>query len=571
MHSPSMVQTRSWHFPSWYPPPPLAAAVLAAGLLWLSFYPVNWGWVGWFALVPLLTLIRVERVAGTSGRWGVLKPWRYGPIGAAYAGGLIFCLAAFQWIRLASTPMIAIWIGLALAMALQYPIFVWMVRRCERWLRLPLWLTAPLAWTSLEWYRANLHIGFAWYFMGQTQHEQLALIQIADHFGVYGVSFLVVLVNIVLFEALEAILLRRWRLSRLVIGPGVAALAVAGSLWHGHRVLEQTQLKPGPRIAIIQCNLEQDIRNDPNEADTTNRHLYHLLQEAARLRADLIVSPETSLAFWWMRIRPEAGTEQITPKWREEDRQTMAVARRLAEDAGTETLFGMVAVLLEAGGERRCNAAVHLDAQGRELNLYSKMYCLPFGEYIPLEETLPFLKWLSPYDYDYSTTPGMERTIFELKGHPFAVLICYEDTVPHLAPQFMRLSRPPAFFINISNDGWFKGSEEHEQHWVTAKFRAIECRRAMVRSVNMGVSGVIDSVGRTVALPDGVGTLSEAKARKAAFAAEVPIDDRASVFVAWGELWSIGGWILLLGGLLLTVVLERAEARRGTAAAVHPV
>src|SRR5713101_1333826 len=59
--------------------------------------------------------------------------------------------------------------------------------------------------------------------------------------------------------------------------------------------------------------------------------------------------------------------------------------------------------------------------------------------------------------------------------------------------------KPVDFLVNISNDGWFEGTEEHEQHLAICRFRAVVCRRSMVRAVNMGISAVIDGNGRVLA------------------------------------------------------------------------
>ena len=88
-----------------------------------------------------------------------------------------------------------------------------------------------------------------------------------------------------------------------------------------------------------------------------------------------------------------------------------------------------------------------------------------------------------------------------LNKYHFGVLICYEDSDPFMARRYLENSNdgPPVdFLVNISNDGWFDGSCEHEEHLAVSRFRAIECRRAMVRAVNMGVSAVIDSNGRVL-------------------------------------------------------------------------
>jgi apolipoprotein N-acyltransferase len=145
------------------------------------------------------------------------------------------------------------------------------------------------------------------------------------------------------------------------------------------------------------------------------------------------------------------------------------------------------------------------------------------------------------------------------------VLICYEDTVPHLPRQFFYPGPPPDFFVNISNDGWFKGSEEHEQHLAIARFRAAETRRGLVRSVNMGVSAVIDGDGTILALP--ASSWREAKAREAVFVAEVPIYQGETIYVRWGDWFAWLCLALSLGLLMLTLslrVLRRQSIAAGS-------
>ena len=126
---------------------------------------------------------------------------------------------------------------------------------------------------------------------------------------------------------------------------------------------------------------------------------------------------------------------------------------------------------------------------------------MPFGEYVPLGDWLPFLQWLTPYEGPFGIDKGEKLARFKVAGHQFGVLICYEDTDPSLARRYLDTTEdgtPVDFLVNMSNDGWFDGSAEHEEHLAVSRFRAIECRRAMVRSVNMGVSAVIDGNGRVL-------------------------------------------------------------------------
>ena len=81
------------------------------------------------------------------------------------------------------------------------------------------------------------------------------------------------------------------------------------------------------------------------------------------------------------------------------------------------------------------------------------------------------------------------------------MLICFEDSDPFLARAYGMgtADGPPVdFLVNITNDGWFDTTCEHEEHLALCRFRAIECRRAVARAVNMGISAVIDGNGRVL-------------------------------------------------------------------------
>src|SRR5262249_2482995 len=121
---------------------------------------------------------------------------------------------------------------------------------------------------------------------------------------------------------------------------------------------------------------------------------------------------------------------------------------------------------------------------------------------MPLVETFPWLNVFSPYgDAEYSIAPGERFTRFPVGEHKFGVVICFEDSDPDLARQYAGGDGSPTadFIVNISNDGWFRGTSEHEEHLAISRFRAVECRRSLARSVNMGISAVIDGNGRVLA------------------------------------------------------------------------
>jgi apolipoprotein N-acyltransferase len=200
------------------------------------------------------------------------------------------------------------------------------------------------------------------------------------------------------------------------------------------------------------------------------------------------------------------------------------------------------------------------------------MHRVPFGEYVPFQESMPWMKTFAPYDFEYSIRSGKQFTHFHLGPNQFGVLICFEDTDPVLARQYVRDPEAKAdFFINISNDGWWRGTSGHDEHLAISRFRAIENRRSVCRAVNMGVSAVIDGNGRvreprtiqtfdktkiwqipsdpssTAELP--VSRWSEFKQVQGVLLASVPIDHRSSFYARWGDWLPWTCWLLVGVGL----------------------
>ena len=259
--------------------------------------------------------------------------------------------------------------------------------------------------------------------------------------------------------------------------------------------------------------------------------------------------------------------------------------KKLAEYCQASHLLGVETRVLDNEGKTKAqyNSALFIPfGQAGTMDRYDKFHRVPFGEYVPLRDWLPFMNWFAPYDFDYSIHSGEKMTRFVLatregqqSKYRFGVLICFEDSDPFLARSYGTTAKdgPPVdFLVNISNDGWFDTTCEHEEHLALCRFRAIECRRAVVRAVNMGISAVIDGNGRVLkprTLPGGDGPKlwvidnangtapglpeSEWPAFKnvdGVLIARVPIDRRESFYVRFGDWLPWGCWIFVVGGLL---------------------
>lgn len=556
-------------------------AILSGLLLWASFFPLNLGFLAWVALIPFLSLVR----ANARSRRIYF---------AAFVGGLFCYVPAIQWIRVAHETMYGAWIFLAICCSIFLVMTLAIIRKLDR-TGVPLWLSAPIGFIAMEYFRSHFPtgytwmemfnarhpIGFGWYMIGHTQHDLVQLIQISDITGVYGVSFLVVLVNAAIWQIIER---ETWARRTLVhsgpvppkrFGPSLiaASLLVCTFVYGAMTSGGPKTFEKGPSVALIQGNLEQDIKNQNGKAMW--EHFEKLADQAAQVgsreKPDLIVWPETSLPFGWTDMVPTMSIAEVSAEFGRAYKLSRLDMTELSLRWPTNTLYGVGARQWEADRrEWRYNSALLVDSQGTPVARYDKIHLVPLGEYIPFPETFPFLKSFTPYEGDYSCRPGESYTRFPLpigeKTYHFACLICYEDTDASLARQYVRPGAEGVdFFVNISNDGWFKGTAEHEQHLAICRFRAIETRRSVVRAVNMGISAIIDPNGRVVALPGE--TWSSSKKVEGIVRGSVPLDTRTSLYARLGDWLPLCGWGVFAGSIVWGFVRRRRPATTPVAVA----
>jgi apolipoprotein N-acyltransferase len=229
------------------------------------------------------------------------------------------------------------------------------------------------------------------------------------------------------------------------------------------------------------------------------RVLLDLTTYAAACRPDLVIWPETAV-------------QGVMP-WHAD---VMALASNAACTAGAPLLTGTVEASLEYRATQTPLARYHNSAwlfgtNGMACGRYRKQHLVPFGEFVPGDRWFPLLERLSPVGF--SCTPGTDSTVLSIRsrsGRPagvlaFSPLICFEDVFAGLSRRAVR--RGARLLVNITNDAWFDGSSEPEQHMRQAVFRCVENGVPMVRAANTGVTCSIDASGRVFRLgPGGVTT-----------------------------------------------------------------
>jgi apolipoprotein N-acyltransferase len=526
------------------------ALVGSAVMLTVIQAPINLSFLAWVSLVPFILA-----------SWPAVK---VKPLFlTAYLVSLCYWLGNLYWIYQVT------WLGwLAFCM---YTALLWpMVAVCLRYCRIkkiPLFLAAGVLFVGAERLQGLFLGGFFWRFLAHSQYANITLIQIADIFGAAGVSFLVAMVNGLAAELIIAAEEKNIFKIGNLLKIGLVCGALAGAVIYGrYRINEADKyIEEGPLVASVQTNVPQSVKKSHQSSEAILEELLKNGKASVEAGAELVVWPETMV--------------QATLDKRVLSRVTDEYSCKTVDKILKEHSKGKAFVLAGAYGgtlkmgkdftldlDKKYNSAFLYKPDGTAAEeQYSKIHLVAFGEYIPFSKSFPLLFNLlmkfTPYDYDYTLDAGSEYTVFEMTGkerraYKFSVMICYEDAVPAIARRFAteKGKKKIDWLVNISNDGWFvrfadgfnkliagdkvSPSTESSQHAAICVFRAVENRLAVVRSVNTGVSCLIDTVGH---IRNGyiAGTLPHQAMARTGMAGwlvdRVPIDKRTTFFSRNGQ------------------------------------
>ena len=425
-------------------------------LLLLSFPNYNLWPLAWVGFVPLFIVIR-----GKSRTKAFLF---------SYITGIIFWFGTIYW--LAHVTFIGLVI-LVLYLALYFGIFGLAIRTYQPRATNYELLFIPSFWVLLEYIRGWLFTGFPWALLGYSQYLNLPAIQIADITGVWGVSFLVMLVNVAIVEIIWSAKNKLGPRLRIVTILLVLILSLVLSYGYYRLSPQSAACNRHPvKISVIQGNIPQDLKWEPAAREEIIEKYLRLTREALKDKPDLIIWPEAAIP----------AVIEDSPEYFKEIRDFTGEMR-------TPLLLGAV----RNRGEFYYNNAILLSKDGELAGEYSKLHLVPFGEYIPLRKALPFLETVVPIG-DFS--PGKEYVVFANDTVRFSVLICFEDLFPELSRRFV--NQGADFLVNITNDAWFAKSSSPYQHFSASVFRAVENRVPLVRAANTGVSGFIAPSGRII-------------------------------------------------------------------------
>jgi apolipoprotein N-acyltransferase len=447
----------------------ILSSLLSGMLLILSFPQFDLEFLAWFALIPLFFSIEGK---------GQRHSFELG-----FLTGIITFLGILYWVIVAvhtygNVPLIPS--GLILLLLVAYlslfiGVFAFLTRFIQIRSGIQTILFTPLLWVGLEYARTFLLTGFPWADLGYSQYLNLPLIQIADVTGVYGLSFVIVLVNATLFGVLRQWSKRIFPVREVIF----TALLLLSLFVYGYSkmgiVAKQMIRNPALKIALVQGNIDQSVKWDKSFQKETLKTYVRLSSKVAEEKPDLIIWPETATPFFFQDAQEYQSLILDIPK------RTNAFL-----------LFGSPSYKVEKGKMNHYNSAYLVSPSGELVGKYDKIHLVPFGEYVPMQRLLFFIGSLGEGIGDFK--PGKEIFNFSLPRDKFGVLICFEIIFPDLCRRFVKGGAN--FLVTITNDAWFGRTSAPYQHFSMAAFRAVENRVFVARAANTGITGFIDPRGK---------------------------------------------------------------------------
>jgi apolipoprotein N-acyltransferase len=371
-------------------------------------------------------------------------------------------------------------------------------------------LVAPAAWTLFEFLRSSGVLGYPWGLTGTTQYGFLPLIQIASITGVWGIGFIVVLVNAGIawtasgfaigwhWPVVTKLFRNRRRLSQifpLAVSTSVFLIAViCGSVILSNVQKRLDGADESATVVLLQQNTDprkHEIRNNTEKLmDLTDLAVAELAGRGER--ADLIAWPEggfrLDLRYWMIKGNRNAS-------WGGMVKDFMEYQKGLGTWLATGTQDHTESVFRDGSKEKQLfNSSVFLDPEGEISKFYHKMQLVPFSEHFPLDKD----KYAGLYEmfqgYDISNwTMGAERRVFQAGDMRIATPICFEDVFPDHVRRFVK--KDVDIILNMSNDYWSLSPVEGKQHGIFSLFRAVENQRPVLRTTCSGYTVAISATG----------------------------------------------------------------------------
>ncbi|MCL2145379.1 MAG: apolipoprotein N-acyltransferase [Endomicrobia bacterium] len=426
----------------------------------LAFPKTNLFFLMWIALIPLFHVISHSSV-----RQSFFYSFLAGL--AANMLGVFFVLDSVRLLTGSYGIVFFFYAALFLYFSLYWCLWGGILSFIKRYCAKP-WLfvfMSACVWVVLEYVKTYALTGWPWTLLGYSQYLFTYMIQIAEFTGVYGVSFIIVIINGLLYFAVS-----ERKKSYLF---AAAALFAAVFIFGVFRFYAfQNAGGKEYTAAAVQSNIEQYKKLDNSYKTETNSKLEEAAEILSEIGAELNVWSESEII-------------NLIPV----DIESYVFADKLAKTAGGFNIIG--APYLDGDG-KLFGAVFYFDGKGGYVSMHTKNHLIPFGEYLPLG--------LSKYinigadNIDLNKAKGYDAVVFTDGDIAAGSLICTENFFPAIVRRLVFAGAK--VLTGNSNDAWFYDSSGPYKHFSANIFRCIESRKAMIVAANTGVSAIIDASGK---------------------------------------------------------------------------
>ena len=446
-------------------------AALASGALTAMAFPkFDAAVLAWVSLIPLFFVLSRSRPG---------QAFRYGLV-----AGLGFYALLLYWVPavpahfgdMSVSLSLLVYFALILFLALFWASFGFAFAKFRASFPRGAYLAAPFLWVAFEYAITHVLTGFPWGLLGYSQYRNTPFIQLAAWTGVYGLSFVLILLQSTFVLAM----------TRRVKTPFFSALALLAAIHAAGALAMRSTVSGGTpfKASVIQGNTSSDIHWDAIPAEEIMaifRAHMDLTRRACDEGARLVVWPEFTvpLCFSCPGGIYRTFNNELTTFVREKSCTLLLGTNETSGPPERELYFNTALCLHPDGSSSR----------------YAKMHLVPFGEYTPYAKVFFFIEKVTHSIGDI--TAGRQHVLHEHAGLRFGSPICYEIIFPDLVRRFA--DQGADFLVTITNDGWYGRTSAPCQHFAIAVFRAVENRRFLLRAATTGVSGIIDPRGRVLA------------------------------------------------------------------------
>lgn len=359
-----------------------------------------------------------------------------------------------------------------------------------------LWLL-PIHWITVEYLLTLTDLKFPWLTLGHSLAKFTAFIQVADLIGSYGLSLIILYINVILFKAAENFSQSFSKSIRLVL---VSILIFCVIIFYGFIKINNSTQQKTIKVGIVQPNLDPWEKWQTGGLTDLLNDYFELSDTCIKQGAKIVIWPETALPVYLLSAEYDYLKDSIYSYVRNNNIHLltgMPDFRTYFENPPTDAKKSQNSDYYFT----TYNSILLFNPISKEIQKYGKMHLVPLGEKVPFVESLPFLGDFFKWNVGISSwNTGRDTTIFNLvidnDTIKLAGLVCFESVFPSFVSEFAK--RGAEFLVVVTNDSWYGNSSGPYQHKEFAALRAVENRKAVVRCANGGISCLIDQFGRTI-------------------------------------------------------------------------